>query len=336
MSPLAPLPPAPEKAYDPDTFAARVGSYAGWLHEVRWGYYKGWLHGQVRRALLRTRWFEAVVHVGSWTLVVRLEDDGLFGAGRALAFDRARGAVHAFERAGVPLRTVVVGPCAGEGARAFLRAADGHIELTRPVGASAWHLEARGPGIALDLDLDARDAPRPSMVVGRALAPYEHRPGLVQRAPRLAVRGTATVGTERLDLRDALAELAYTNVFLPPFVRTHGLSASGSLEGRPASLAWTGGELLGDRNEATLFLDGAPYGVEATSLDDTFTVRGPDVELRFVAAASHQANSVWLGGAIRREGHWEAGEVQGTVRWVGGRSVRIAWPALASAHLLGR
>ena len=59
-----PLPPAPDKAYDPDSYRSRVGAYAGQIHEVRWGYYKGWPHGQVRRAIVRKRWFQVVLHAG--------------------------------------------------------------------------------------------------------------------------------------------------------------------------------------------------------------------------------------------------------------------------------
>lgn len=333
---LAPLAPAPEKAYDPTTFAARVGAYAGWLHEVRWGYYKGWSHGQVRRALVRKRWFEVALHVGHRTLVVRLQDNGMSGVGRAMIFDRTSGTARVFERPGAPLRTLVVGPCAGEGAHAFLRAEDGRIELTRPVGASAWHLDVQGPGITLDLGLDSRAAPRPSLVVGRALAPFEHRPGLTQRAPLLAVTGTATVGVERLDLHDAVAEVSYTNVFLPPFVRSRVLTAHGSLEGRPAALAITGGELLGSHGEATLFFDGAPYGGEPLALDDTFAVRGPQTELRFVAAASHRASESRMGGTVTHDSVWTAGELQGSVALPGGRTAPLRWPALAESHMLLR
>ena len=84
-----PLPPAPAKAYDPSTYLGRVGAYAGQIHEVRWGYYKGWPHGQVRRAIVRKRWFQVVLHAGVETLVLRIQDNGTLGTGRALLLNRA-------------------------------------------------------------------------------------------------------------------------------------------------------------------------------------------------------------------------------------------------------
>ena len=99
-----PLPPAPDKAYDPDSYRSRVGAYAGQIHEVRWGYYKGWPHGQVRRAIVRKRWFQVVLHAGAETLLVRIQDNGTLGTGRALLLNRETGAVLALSQQAAPLR----------------------------------------------------------------------------------------------------------------------------------------------------------------------------------------------------------------------------------------
>lgn len=331
-----PLPPAPDKAYDPTTFLGRVGAYAGQIHEVRWGYYKGWPHGQVRRAIVRKRWFQVVLHAGADTLVVRIQDNGTLGTGRALLLNRETGAVLALSQQAAPLRKLVVGPDAGEGTKAFLRAGEADVHLTREKGASAWTLGLRWGALLADLTLDSVGAPTPSIVIGAARPPLAHRPALTQRAPLLKVTGTARLGGRALSLGDTLAEVTYYNAFLPKLTRGRVLSAQGRVGGRPAALACTRGDLHGEQQEATLFVDGQPHGLGSLQLLDDGRVLGDGLALAFTPRAVHSADERRMGGRIHHQSTWTAGQLEGELTLPGGERARVSWPALLEDHRLLR
>lgn len=331
-----PLPPAPDKAYDPTTFLGRVGAYAGQIHEVRWGYYKGWPHGQVRRAIVRKRWFQVVLHAGADTLVVRIQDNGTLGTGRALLLNRETGAVLALSQQAAPLRKLVVGPDAGEGTKAFLRAGEADVHLTREKGASAWTLGLRWGALLADLTLDSVGAPTPSIVIGAARPPLAHRPALTQRAPLLKVTGTARAGGRALSLGDTLAEVTYYNAFLPKLTRGRVLSAQGRVGGRPAALACTRGELHGEQQEATLFVDGQPHALGSLQLLDDGRVLGDGLALAFTPRAVHSADERRMGGRIHHQSTWTAGQLDGELTLPGGERAHVSWPALLEDHRLLR
>jgi hypothetical protein len=334
MSDIAPLPDAPEQAYHPATYRGRVGRYAGQLHEVRWGYYKGWAHGQIRRAFVRKRWFQVVVPTEHLTLIVRLQDDGTTGHGRVLVLDRTHGGgpVHV-HGTGAPLRTLVVGPMAGEGTDAFLRTEPHRIELTRDLGEDAWQLSVDVDGLKLDATLGSETAPTPSLVIGEARDPFRHRPGLTQRAPLLHVTGQGTLHGVPWVL-DGVGSVTYTNVFLPPSVTGRLLSA----EGDGLALAVSDGDLLGDTQEATLWVDGRPHGLPRVHLlhDDP---QGPwravsgdgRVKLRFAPQTRQRAVADRRFGRVHHDSCWMAGQLTGTVPGPSG-PLEVDLPALAEVH----
>ncbi len=334
-----PLPPAPDKAYDPDTYLGRVGAYAGQIHEVRWGYYKGWPHGQVRRAIVRKRWFQVVLHAGApsrETLVLRIQDNDTLGTGRALLLNRATGAVLALDQQAAPLRKLVVGPDAGEGTKAFLRDGGAEMSLTREKGASAWTLALRWDSLTADLTLESAGAPTPSIVIGAARAPLAHRPALTQRAPLLKVTGSATVDGRALPLGGTLAEVTYYNAFLPKLTRGRVLSAQGVVAGKPAALACTRGDLHGEQQEATLFVDGKPHALGRLQLLDDGRVLGDGLALAFTTRAFHSADERRMGGRIHHQSTWAAGQLEGEVTLPSGERTALSWPALLEDHRLLR
>ncbi len=334
MSAIVPLPRAPDQAYHPATFRGRVGQYAGQLHEVRWGYYKGWVHGQVRRAIVRKRWVQVVAATEHLTLVVRLQDDGTTGHGRVLVFDRAHGGGPLqVEGTGSPLRTLAVGPMAGEGTDAFLRIDALRIELTRDLGEDAWHLSVDVDGLSLEATLHSEEAPTPSLVIGEARDPFRHRPGLTQRSPLLAVTGQGTLRGVPWVL-DGTGSVTYTNVFLPPSATGRMLSA----EGHGLALAASDGDLLGDTQEATLWVDGQPHGLPRVHLlhDDPVglwrAVSGDgSVRLRFKPLARHRSVADRRFGWVHHDSRWMAGQLSGTIAGPSG-PLEVDLPALAEIH----
>lgn len=330
------LPPAPAAAYDAATYRAHVGAYAGQIHEVRWGYYKGFVHGQVRRAIVRKRWFSVVVHTSHVTFVVRIQDNGTSGEGRLFVFDRETGHVIAKARDGAPLRTLVVGPDAGEGTSAFVRSGDADIALTRPKGSNAWTLAVGWQDVRAYLRLDATLAPIPSVVIGEACPPLAHRPALVQRATGLRVSGSLVVGGRSLPLANAIGEVSYYNAFLPTKARGRVLSAQGEHDGRPIALACTDGDLLGASQETTLFVDGRPYGIGPLTLDGRFGVRGEGIALSFSPRATASADTRRMQGLVHHESEWIAGDLDGTLTMPSGDRVSVSLRALAEDHALVR
>jgi len=303
---------------------------------VRWGYYKGWSHGQVRRAVVRKRWFQVVLHAREQTLVLRIQDNGTLGVGHVMLLDRQTGRVVAKSQQAAPLRRLVVGPDAGEGTKAFLREGPADVSLTREVGRSAWTLSLRWDELAADLQLDAANAPTPSIVIGQARAPLAHRPALTQRAPLLGVTGQLTVAGQAVPLDGAVAEVTYYNAFLPK--RTEGLllSAEGDVQGRPAALVCSAGGLLGDRQEATLFVDGRPHALPRVELFADGRARGSGVSLDFHGRAAHETDERRMAGLIHHQSRWVAGDLVGTLTLPKGERVSIRWAALLEQHRLTR
>lgn len=268
MPALPILPARPEAAFHPTTYRARSGRYAGALDEVRWGYRRGWLYGQVRRAWVRTRWFDVVVHGEAHVLRVRLQDDGLSGHGRVALLDRVRGVRQVWACApGAPLRTLVVGFMAAEGTDAFLRSPALEIGLRRPEGASAWALSVQGAGLDVQAQLDEGGGATPSLVVGEGRAPWSHRPGLTQYHPGLRVAGSGTWQGRALWEQAPTAHLTYTNVFPAPGVGLRRVVADGRApDGTPVAVALADGDLHGETQEATLWWGGVPHALPDVAL----------------------------------------------------------------------
>lgn len=340
MPALTPLPEAPDAAFDRSTYRARVGHWAGALDEVRWGYYRGWLHGQVRRGLIRKRWFEVVIPAPGATLVLRLQDDGLAAHGRLLLLDPATGDARvALHQTGAPLRTLVVGFMAAEGTEAFLRQGHAKVALRRVAGEPAWSLTGAWGDVTLDLHLDTTGAPEPTMVVGEAAPPYDHRPGLTQHHAGLTVSGSASVGGAPLDLRGALAHLTYTNVFLPPVVEVRRVLAGGALpDGRPFALAISDGDLHGDTREHTLWVDGRPWLlpparvlVDEHTGDGSIASTNGALDLRFALQARHAAQDRRRFGYVDHSWSWLSGTVSGALPLPDGTTAHVtSAPALAT------
>jgi hypothetical protein len=333
---VLPLPPAPPQAYDPITYRGRAGAYAGQIHEVRWGYYKGWPHGQVRRAIVRKRWFQVVIHGAEQTFLLRVQDNGTLGVGHVLLLDRQRGRVVAKSQQAAPLRRLVVGPDAGEGTKAFLREGPADVSLTREEGQRAWTLSLRWDELAADLQLDATSAPTPSIVIGQGRAPLGHRPALTQRAPLLGVQGLLTEAGHPVSLAGAVAEVTYYNAFLPTRAEGLLLSAEGTVQGRPAALVCSAGSLLGDRQEATLFVDGRPHALPRVELFADGRARAAGLSLDFHARASHESDERRMAGLIHHQSRWAAGDLVGTLALPDGELADIRWAALLERHRLTR
>lgn len=335
MPPLAPLPPRPDAAFDPFTHRGRVGHFTGALDEVRWGYYRGWLHGQVRRALIRKRWFEVLVHTDTHALLLHLQDDGLTGHGRVAVLDLAQGVRLAWGRDdGAPLRTLVVGFMAAAGTDAFLHAPTLDLTLRRPDESSAWGLHIEGAGVHAELTLDTRGAPRPTLVVGEADPPLSHRPGLTQHHPMLAVDGALTAGGLSLSLEGATAHVTYTNAFLPPQVQTHRLVADGTApDGTPIALVLTDGDLHGATHEATLWWDGQPLRLPDAQVlatgqgrDVRWRILSPDgqVDLQLSPRARHDAHTSARMGWLRHDHTHLHGTLAGTLPGPDGRPLQVS------------
>jgi len=335
MPALAPLPPRPDAAFDPVTHRGRVGHFAGVLDEVRWGYYRGWLHGQVRRALVRKRWFEVLVHTDTHALLVHLQDDGLTGHGRVAVVDLQDGARLAWGRdEGAPLRTMVVGFMAAEGTEAFLHAPTLDIALPRREGATAWHLRIDGAGVHADLTLDTAGAPVPTLVVGEAPPPLAHRPGLTQHHPTLAVDGTLVAGGRPVSLRGASAHVTYTNAFLPPQVSCRRMVADGVAEdGTPVALVLSDGDLHGTTCESTLWWDGQPLRLPAVHV--LADGEGRDVSWRLLSAdgtldlvlhprARHDAHTTARLGWLRHDHTHLHGTLSGRIPGPDGRPTPLS------------
>lgn len=325
----APLPPRPDAAYDPVTYRTRAGRFAGALDEVRWGYYRGWLHGQVRRALVRKRWFDVLVHTDTHVLHLRLHDDGTTGHGRVALLDRRTGDRLAWARAeGAPLRTLVVGFMAGAGTDAFLRAPGLDVRLVRPSHGSAWRLVIRGETVRADLVIDTQAAPTPTLTIGEAAPPYAHRPGLTQHHPALRVTGTLSAGGRPIPLHGATAHLSYTNVFLPPFVAARRVVADGFAHGTPVSLALTDGELHGETQETTLWWAGVPHELPPTHLlPDArgWRLLSPcgAVDLRLTITARVDAHTTRRLGFVRHDHAHAFGRIEGTLPTPGGGPIAV-------------
>lgn len=324
MASLRTLPPCPPSAYDPVTYRARCGHFAGSLDEVRWGYHHGWLYGQVRRALIRKRWFDVVVHTDRHTLFVHLQDDGTTGHGRVVVLDRNARHTLAWGRGdGAPLRTLVVGPMAGRGTDAFLHAPGLDLSLSRPSDATAWSLHIDGAGVQAALTLDTADAPSPTLLVGEGEPPYAHRPGLTQHHPWLAVSGTLQAAGRLLPLDGGTAHLTYANAFLPPEVRDHRVIADGTApDGTPVALALADGDLHGTWQEATVWWGDTPFGLPAVRVldegqgrDVTWRVLSLDgaVDLTLAARARTDAHATRQLGRVQHDHIHLAGTLSGTL-----------------------
>lgn len=294
---LPDIPGTPFRALD---HTAHAGLWEGGLHEVRWGYPKGWLRSQVRRALLRRRWFDIVVHAEGLALAAVIRDEGTTGAARAVVWDTTSGEVLArIEGTGRPLGELNVGPFAAEGTNAALETAAVDLRLTRGVGRSAWTLVGRGDGLVIDATLDTHDAPAPVTAIGE---PRKRRPGLTSRWNLLAARGTLEIAGQARPI-EGLGTLAYANTFAVPGTRWLALTATGRLpDGRRIGLSLSDGSRHGEVHEHVLWLDDAPAGerpdpkgatltllprarllVGGVVARDTWRVRSPhgDLELKF-------------------------------------------------------
>lgn len=230
MSEIPELEPVPDGPVGPDG-QIRVGRYTGSLDEVRWGYPEGWLRGQVKRALGRKRWFQAMVFTRDLVVVVRVIDHGLAGSGLVWVADPGTGRTLFEHRLpGIPLANLAVGPLAGRGTDAHVTLPHARIRLFREASASAWELTAHVPGHAVSIGLDTRRAPTSVMFVG------EPSPGdgvLIQRFVGLEVRGTVRLRSEIKSLeapgQDAQGYLEYGNGFFPrPLMWSSALLVGGA------------------------------------------------------------------------------------------------------------
>jgi hypothetical protein len=313
-----------------------VGAYAGKIDEVRWGYYKGWSHGQVRRALVRKRWFQVVIHSEPRTLLLRIQDNGTLGTGHLMLLDRSTGQVLHKSQQAAPLRQLVVGPDAGEGTQAFLREGSADVTLNRQAGQSAWILALHWKELDAELRLESGTAPTPSLVIGEARAPLAHRPALMQRAPLLAVSGNLWIHGRPTPFDGAMAEVAYYNAFLPKHTGGLWLSAEGSVGDKRVAIACSEGDLLGTRQEATLFVDGQPHALPGVELAADGSLRGQGVALRFRTQATHETEEQRMRGLIHHHSRYAVGALEGSLTLPTGAEASFSGRALLEQHRLSR
>ncbi|MEZ4321022.1 MAG: DUF2804 family protein [Myxococcota bacterium] len=339
MSSVQPLPPVPGTAFRALDYTANTGAWEGGLHEVRWGYEKGWLRSQVRRAILRRRWFEVTVVAGGLVIVAWIRDEGTTGAARVFVTELQTGTVLAHrEGRGRPLSNLSVGPFACDGTDAWLRTADAELVLTRPPGGEGWTLEARFDGLQVQATLGDPASPPPVTVIGEH-AP--RRPGLTSHWNLLRTHGTATVAGRTFDLSDGHASIAYTNGFFPPNARWLEVTGLGTLpDGRQVGFAISDGNRHGDTHEHVLWIDGAVYEAPRVRLliggkvsRDTWRLRSRegDLELKLKPRASDVDTETRLYGSARTER--VVGTFSGRIPLPeGGQAIIDGLPGVAADH----
>ncbi|MCB9679653.1 MAG: DUF2804 family protein [Alphaproteobacteria bacterium] len=307
MSSVQPLPPVPGTPFRALDFTAWQGAWEGGLHEVRWGYEKGWLRSQVRRALVRRRWFQVAMFTDEIAVAAWIRDEGTTGAARAFVTDLKTGEVLAHrDGRGRPLGDLAVGPFAAWGTDAFLRNGACDIGLKRPEGADAWSLAARFDGLALRAELSQRGAPPAATIIGEHRS---RRPGLTTKWNLLPSTGEVTAGGRTFDLTGAVGAIAYTNGFFPPGARWLEVTGLGTLpDGRRVGLAMSDGARHGAVQEHVLWIDDGVYEsprarilVGGRVARDTWRLRSAhgDLELKFRPIASDVETATRLRGSSR-------------------------------------
>ena len=251
MRTMEPIPPSPFRALD---YTAVTGTYAGALDEVRWGYEKGWLRSQVRRALLRRRWFQFTITTAKHVFCGWIRDEGTTGEARLFVSDIAKGEVLAARSAtGRPLGNLSVGPFSAGGSDAWLRIDNGRFEIERAAGDSAWTVEVDWDGVSLTAQIETAGAPDAATVIG---SHADRRPSLTTRWNLLPVTGTLRIGVMEVPLDGALATVDYTNGFLKPGATWLQATGCGTLDdGTRIGFAISDGARHGDLEEAVIWVD---------------------------------------------------------------------------------
>lgn len=287
---MEPIPGTPYRALD---YTAAVGTYQGALHEVRWGYEKGWLRSQVRRALLRRRWFQVTITTPTHVFCGWIRDEGTTGEARLFVTDLQRGEVLAARAAtGRPLGNLAVGPFSGEGSDAWLRVDEGSFTLQRAAGQSAWTLAVDWDGVKLGATIDTTSAPDAATLIG---SHADRRPSLTTRWNLLPVQGELHIGVMPIPLEGALATIDYTNGFLKPGAGWLQATGCGEVDGKRIGFAVSDGQRHGDLEECVVWLGERVVHVDRVRIliggdvaRDTWRLRSAqgDFELKFRPATT--------------------------------------------------
>jgi hypothetical protein len=343
MSAVNPLPPVPGTPFRALDFTAHQGTWEGGLHEVRWGYEKGWLRSQVRRALIRRRWFQVTLATPSHQVVLWIRDEGTTGTARVFVTDthkKTGGVIGHRTAKGVPLQTLSVGPYACDGTDAWLRTDHANVSLTRP-SPGGWSLEARWPELELNAVLSDAGAPPASTVIG------EHdrrRPGLTSKWVNLAVMGRLQIGDVSLDLSEATGAITYTNGFFPAGARWLELTGFGTVTDGDRThrigVAFSDGNRHGDVHEHVLWVDDEVYAAPRVRLliggnvsRDAWRVRSAhgDLELKFHPRGGDVDTAKRLYGSSRTER--VSGVLTGRIPLPDGTELKVTdLPAIAEDH----
>ncbi len=317
MSVVNPLPPVPGTPFRALDFTANQGTWEGGLHEVRWGYEKGWLRSQVRRALIRRRWFQVAIATPTHHVVLWIRDEGTTGTARVFVTDthKKKGGVIGHRSArGVPLQTLSVGPFACDGTDAWLRTDDATVSLTRP-SPGGWSLEAAWPGLELQAVLADNDANAPSPPASTVIGEHEtRRPGLTTKWVNLQTMGRLRIGELDLDLSEAIGAISYTNGFFPAGARWLEITGFGTATDGDRThrigFGFTDGNRHGDVHEHVLWVDDQVYSAPRVRLlvggkvsRDAWRVRSQhgDLELKFHPRGGDVDTAKRLYGSSRTE-----------------------------------
>lgn len=332
---MQPVPATPYHALD---YTAAVGAYQGALHEVRWGYEKGWLRSQVRRALLRRRWFQITITTEQHVFCGWIRDEGTTGEARLFVSDVANSQVLAARAAtGRPLGNLAVGPHSGEGTDAWLRIDDGSFTLTRAAGESAWQLAIDWDGIQLSARIDTTGAPDATTLIG---SHADRRPSLTSRWNLLPVQGSLNIGVMEVPLEGALASIDYTNGFLEPGASWLQATGCGVLpDGKRIGFAISDGNRHGDLEEHVVWFGERVVPVSRVRIliggdvaRDTWRLRSADgdFELKFRPRTTDfdPVRRVVKGGVIQRV----AGVFMGRIPTPAGEVTVRSLPGICEQH----
>ena len=114
------------------------------------------------------------------------------------------------------------------------------------------------------------------------------------------------------------------------------LSAEGLVDGRPAAIAFTSGDLLGSFQEATLFIEGGAYHLGPAELLSDGRVLAAGAALSFRPDATYDATESRGRGWIHHTNRWSVGDVSGTLTLPSGDEAEISWTGLLEWQRLQR
>jgi Protein of unknown function (DUF2804) len=238
------LPAAPQDVLDAKGWP-RFGRYAGTAQAIDWSRLASpYARNAAWRHFHHKRWQYIALATDDLFCGIAIVDLGWTSTAFAYAFDRRAGReVAGFSQDGLPGIGARVASNARESSAFHL--AGKHIDWQPFDG--GYRLALRGPGFAIDAELDARSAAPPLLAVG----PIEH--GSVhatQKSSGMPLKGTARIGAEHRALDGGVGSFDYSNGLLARETQWSWASAHSLTLGFNLQAGYFGS------NENALWLDG--------------------------------------------------------------------------------